>query len=339
MMRHPLIFTGNDGEIKDIMEKTPRPNRIREALGQLQDQQPPYFREYLQRFQEDPTSRVFAPLAEAYRRLGRFDDAISICLEGLEHHPDFHGGRVVLAKAYLAKNLLAEARTELERVVHAVPENLLGQRLLGDAYLALGNKAGALHCYKMALLLAPADVALAEKVHELEAGAMAFSRSIPQEPLTTTSFELLPETPEELEQELPPLWTSDLDSAPTEGPQMPSFEKDVENIGMGFQEIFSDEESSVDDEAFKIGTVSEIFDLSEQGSKKEITTETLGDLYFSQGQFDKALRIFEKLKPTTALQTKIQNCRARLGVDMSSLIRARKAEVLRQLIARARDSA
>src|SRR5580704_11425858 len=91
MMRHPLIYSPEPIETNPIMEKTPRPNRIREALGQLHEQQPPYFREYLRRFQEDPTSRVFAPLAEAYRRLGRFDEAIDICREGLEHNTDFHG--------------------------------------------------------------------------------------------------------------------------------------------------------------------------------------------------------------------------------------------------------
>src|SRR5580698_2425157 len=95
-------------------EKTTRQNRVREALGRIYDNYPPYFREYLRRFREDPTSRVFAPLAEAYRRMGQVEEAIEICREGLEHHPDFHGGRVALAKCYIDKRLFAEARVELE---------------------------------------------------------------------------------------------------------------------------------------------------------------------------------------------------------------------------------
>ncbi len=337
-MRHPLIFRGNPGQIKDIMEKTPRPNRIREALGQLHDQQPPYFREYLRRFQEDPTSRVFAPLAEAYRRLGRLDDAISICLEGLHHHPDFHGGRVILAKAYIAKNLFSEARTELERVVHAVPENLLGQRLLGDAYLALGNRPGALHCYKMALMLSPTDVPLAEKVHELESGLAVANPVLPIEPLSAPTLQSLPSSAEELEGDLPSFWTEEV---PLEGLETEPVVLAEDSVGMGLQDIFSagEEENHIDDEAFKIGPLSAVFEDADQASKKEITTETLGDLYFSQGQFDKALRIFEKLKPTPALQGKIQNCRARLGVDMGSLVRERKTELLRGLIQRVREFA
>jgi tetratricopeptide (TPR) repeat protein len=331
MMRHPLIFAENAGQIKDIMEKTPRPNRIREALGQLHEQQPPYFREYLRRFQEDPTSRVFAPLAEAYRRLGRLDDAIAICLEGLGHHPDFHGGRVVLAKCYLAKKQVQEARGELERVVRAVPENLLGQRLLGDIYLELGNKAGALHCYKMALLLAPADVALAEKVHSLESGERL--RAVgPSDNTVVAPLAILPDSQEELESEIPPLWAAVPSVAPEPSPSTRATE-------LGLQEILSEEENSIDDEAFKIEHVSSIFETVDAPTKKEITTETLGDLYFSQGQFDKALRIFEKLKATPALQQKLQNCRARLGVDPASLVRAKKVALLRAVVQKARDFA
>lgn len=334
MMRRSLHLVAKSAEIISIMEKTTRPNRIREALGQLHEQQPPYFREYLRRFQEDPTSRVFAPLAEAYRRLGRFDEAISICLEGLEHHPDFHGGRVVLAKCFLGKNMLTQARTELERVVHAVPENLLGQRLLGDAYLGLGNKSAALHCYKMALLLAPADVALAEKVHEMESGVAAI---LPAEP--PVAVQPLPANQEELEQEIPPLWAGEFPLAPLDGPAAEKTEPSAQPADVGLQSLFSDEENPVDDDAFKIEHVSQVFEEETASASREITTETLGDLYFSQGQFDKALRIFEKLRPTAVLGKKIQACRARLGVDMSSILRTRKIALLRAIVERARDSA
>src|SRR3954470_1307396 len=123
-------------------EKSSRSNRDREALGRIYDQHPPHFREYLRRYKEDPTSRVFAPLAEAYRRLGRVDEAIAICREGLQHHPEFHGGRVALAKCFLEKKMLSEARQELEIVVKQVPENLLAQRLLGDTLVALKEQNG-----------------------------------------------------------------------------------------------------------------------------------------------------------------------------------------------------
>ena len=319
------------------MEKITRPNRIREALGQIQEQQPPYFREYLRRFQEDPKSRVFAPLAEAYRRLGRLDEAIEICLEGLQHHPDFYGGRVVLAKCYLAAGNLESARHELERVVQAVPENLLGQRLLGDAYLGLRNRTAALHCYKMALLLAPADVALAEKVHDLESGVSVLADETP----ALAVVPALPETQEELEQEIPPLWAQEAPAAGSGGPEADfGFEPlEVPEPATDFAPLTPmSVDEAAEDEGFRVEHVSAIFESPTQ-SKKEITTETLGDLYFSQGQYDKALRIFEKLTPRPELGAKIRACRTRLGVDVASLVRSRKIALLRSIVRRARDSA
>ena len=44
---------------------------------------PPLLLKYLKTFQDDPRkSRIFAPLAEAYRKIGLVDQAIDICREG-----------------------------------------------------------------------------------------------------------------------------------------------------------------------------------------------------------------------------------------------------------------
>ena len=45
----------------------------------------PNLEKYLKEYQENPRSRVFAPLAEAYRKSGLIDEAIDICREGLEY--------------------------------------------------------------------------------------------------------------------------------------------------------------------------------------------------------------------------------------------------------------
>ncbi|MBY0371267.1 tetratricopeptide repeat protein, partial [bacterium] len=236
---------------------------------------------------------------------------------------------------YLAAGNLAAARMELERVVQAVPENLLGQRLLGDTHLAQKNAPAALHCYKMALLLAPGDVALAEKVHGLESGT-----TVVTSPASLQAVPELPESQEELEQEIPPLWGTSqepLEAVPDFLPEGSEWEPlaPAEPAG-GLQPLILDD--SGDDDGFKVEHVSAIFE-PESDSKQEITTETLGDLYFSQGQFDKALRIFEKLKPRPALSAKIRACRARLGVDMASLIRGRKIALLQAIVQRTRDTA
>ncbi len=412
-------------------DKTTRQNRVREALGRIYDQQPPYFREYLRRFQEDPTSRVFAPLAEAYRRLGRVDEAIEICREGLEHHPDFHGGRVAYAKCLVDKKQFPDARKELERVVYSVPENLLAQRLLGEVNAILGDVDAALHAFKMALLLSPADVGLAEKVHQLEKRSAAPAEPVPFEippsrppaddwqpsddisfvpgemspppppppssneefverdlqktpdPLASSSSleALLNESDEELGDDLAPLWQMDegtraggqqritppppkgaghddmfvAEPLSAEGEGLGMLDEDAEDgedmpieigspepvVDEGLEVLLGREDAGVADEPFKVEHVSQIFQEEEKGgSPQEITTETLGDLYFSQGQFERALKIFEKLGDVESadIARKIQACKSRLGVTREQMVRNRQIEALKKVLGKAKNA-
>jgi tetratricopeptide (TPR) repeat protein len=334
------------------LEKTPRQNRVRQALGRIYDHHPPYFREYLRRYQQDPTSRVFAPLAEAYRRLGQIDEAIEVCKEGLEHHPDFQGGRVALAKCYIDKKMFLEARAELDRVIQFVPENLLAQRLLGEVSLALKDRVRALHCFKMALMLSPSDVGLAERVHALEVEASggrpaAFpfpdfednpemsENKTPESPLAP------PEEPaqeSEIEkalraegEDLAPLWDAPLPKTETGT----SSEKGKGEASV--EDFFG--EADIDEDAFKVEHVSAIFSEERVTQGPEITTETLGDLYFSQGQYDKSLRIFEKLGEkhlNAELKHKIMLCRMKMGVETEALVRKQQIQLLRGILKKLR---
>jgi tetratricopeptide (TPR) repeat protein len=131
----------------------------------------PIIYQYLKKFQDDPTSRVFAPLAEAYRKAGLVDEAIEIAREGLRVHPHFVGGRVALARALFEKKQYEQVVTELSNVVQDAPDNIVAQRLLGESCLMLGRVAEALSAYKMLLFFAPQDLDTAKIVSELEAQA------------------------------------------------------------------------------------------------------------------------------------------------------------------------
>jgi tetratricopeptide (TPR) repeat protein len=131
----------------------------------------PVIYDYLRKYQEDPSSRVFAPLAEAYRKAGLIDEAIEIAREGLQVHPGFVGGRVALARALFDKRLYEEVANELAPVVRDVPDNLVAQRLLAESCLMLGRVAEALASYKMLLYFSPEDAETARLVQELEAQA------------------------------------------------------------------------------------------------------------------------------------------------------------------------
>ena len=139
---------------------------------------------YLRKYQEDPTSRVFAPLAEAYRKAGMPHEAVEIAHEGLKHHPNFIGGRVALARALFDLKKYTEVIEELAPRIRDVPDNLIAQRLLGDSFLVLGLVAEALSSFKMLLYYAPQDVEVAKMVQELESQAYSQGRLI----LKTQSF-------------------------------------------------------------------------------------------------------------------------------------------------------
>jgi tetratricopeptide (TPR) repeat protein len=126
---------------------------------------------YLKKYQDDPTSRVFAPLAEAYRKAGLIDEALDIAREGLKIHPNFVGGRVALARALFDKGLYVEVIDELNVVTRDVPDNLVAQRLLAESSLMLGRVADALGAYKMLLYFSPEDPDTAKLVRELETQA------------------------------------------------------------------------------------------------------------------------------------------------------------------------
>jgi tetratricopeptide (TPR) repeat protein len=126
---------------------------------------------YLKRYQDDPSSRVFAPLAEAYRKAGLIDEAIEIAREGLQLHPNFIGGRVALARALFEKGSYDEVLAEVTPIVREIPDNLAAQRLLAESCLMLGRITEALGAYKMLLYFAPDDPETARLVQELEAQA------------------------------------------------------------------------------------------------------------------------------------------------------------------------
>ena len=123
---------------------------------------------HLKKYHEDPTSRVFAPLAEAYRKAGLVEEALVVARAGTKMHPHFVGGRVVLARVLFDQKLYSDVIEELEFVVQNAPDNLVAQRLVAESHLMLGHVAEALHAFKMLLYFCPQDTELNQMVQELE---------------------------------------------------------------------------------------------------------------------------------------------------------------------------
>ncbi len=90
--------------------------------------------ELRRRVQRDPASISFAALAEEYRRLGQFVDAIDTCRAGLLRHPAYVSARVTLGRALIEVGAYDEAASELEDALRAAPENLAAIRALADIH-------------------------------------------------------------------------------------------------------------------------------------------------------------------------------------------------------------
>ena len=128
--------------------------------------------EFVERYQKlwdsDQTSRVFAPLAEAYRKTGNIQRALQICRQGLNLHPSFAGGWFQLAKIYLDRKETEKSIDALKKAVSLAPENIQAHNLLAELYLNQRLPKEALKSFKMVLLLNPEDSRAKRTIEKLE---------------------------------------------------------------------------------------------------------------------------------------------------------------------------
>jgi tetratricopeptide (TPR) repeat protein len=129
---------------------------------------PEFVERYQLLYEKDPTSKVFAPLGEAYRKMGLLDAAYEVCRKGVELHPHFPSGRVAFAKVMIDRGHLQEAIQQLSYAAELSPENLLAHALLGETWLKLRRPKDALRAFKMVLFLNPQDPKAIEAVQKLE---------------------------------------------------------------------------------------------------------------------------------------------------------------------------
>lgn len=134
----------------------------------MQDIQPELVERYQILLQKDPKSQVFAPLTEAYRKMGLLEEAFRIAVRGVQFNPTFGGGRIALAKVFLDRDNLQAALDELEKAVEYSADNILAHSLLAECYLKSKRPKDALRSFKMVLFLAPTNEKAAKAVRKLE---------------------------------------------------------------------------------------------------------------------------------------------------------------------------
>jgi tetratricopeptide (TPR) repeat protein len=133
---------------------------------------------------EDPQSQVFAMLAEGFRQRLQLKEAEKIAKNGVERHPKFPGGILVLGKILRDQKRFDEASSLFQTVIEMDSQNLLAYQSLGDLYLELSRPKEALKYYKMVLFLNPQSAKAQKVVQKLE--------SLTADEYDTDVFEMAP---------------------------------------------------------------------------------------------------------------------------------------------------
>lgn len=117
---------------------------------------------------KDPSSRVFAPLAEAYREMGLLKEAATTVTLGVQRHPQFVSGLVTHARIMREVGELEKALQSALKASQLAPENILAHQLLAEIYLSQKRAKEALKAFKMVLFLNPQSQSAQKGVKKLE---------------------------------------------------------------------------------------------------------------------------------------------------------------------------
>src|SRR3954463_1465146 len=126
--------------------------------------------ELRKKFDENPR-RYFAPLANEYRKVGDFDQAIFICQEYLPQQPGHMSGHIVFGQALFEAKRLPEAKTVFETALSLDPENLIALRPLAAISRDLGDTANAKTWYERVLQADPRNEEVVAIMAQLGSGA------------------------------------------------------------------------------------------------------------------------------------------------------------------------
>jgi tetratricopeptide (TPR) repeat protein len=119
-------------------------------------------------FNENPR-RVFARLANEYRKTGDLELAIDICRTHIPQQPSYISGYIVLGQALFETQQLDDAKSTFETALGLDPENLIALRQLGDIARVLGDADTARAWYQRLLEVDPQNEEAAAQLQALPA--------------------------------------------------------------------------------------------------------------------------------------------------------------------------
>ena len=117
--------------------------------------------------QQNPNSLTFGRVADALLKLGRVDEAIQLCEDGLRKHPSYVTGHMVLGRCYLKKKLFDQAEKEFKRVLLFDPRYLAAHKYYGDLMREIGWDNTCEMSYRKILQIDPLDKGVRAVIEEL----------------------------------------------------------------------------------------------------------------------------------------------------------------------------
>ncbi len=163
----------------------------------------------------DPGSMIFLELARTLIEGGNLDRAVSVCRDGLVHHPNSIKGRVLLGQALLARDEADEALQVFSEALALEPDNPYAYNLVAGQLMQRKRFADALPILARAQELQPSDLRVRRWVSEARGETVAEEEVpepvVPPSPDPAAESELLaglppaiPESPAPAESEAPP---------------------------------------------------------------------------------------------------------------------------------------
>ena len=230
--------------------------------------------------ERDPEGRAFAPLADAYRRLGDLDQAQELLQDGINRHASFTPGHIVAAWVRRDRGDVEAAGDAFGTALALDEENTEALLGLGEIAVARGQGDVATRHYQKLIELDPGDLEIVARLREIERlpraapmPAMAEAPPAVQAP-DPQDLGLEPASPMDAfaAEDLPFLTSADPEPSESEAvddlPFLTSGEPTPEPIGYG---------------------------LSDDPDDEGPITRTMADLYARQGLNDRALRVYRRL--------------------------------------------
>lgn len=251
---------------------------------------------YSELYRKNPKSRVFAPLAQTYRKLGMLDDALRVLNNGIKRHPTYVMGYIALAHCYFDQGKIELAYTTIRPFVSSNLENISLQKLFAKICLKLDYREEALETFKYLLLLNPRDEEVARQVRELEDIVLENNSEL-SVPDQQASGEFGGDTDEWIQVDFTSIQDpleQDEDSVGNWN-KLETFKEEVKGSELKVQERNIDDEYYFEEYDNDLEDTDSDLSKPESEAEKPIITHTLVDLYVRQGYTNKAVELLQSI--------------------------------------------